>query len=156
MVYLILQIVGFLIAAAAIGFAVGWLCRSLTAKRRDETSLMQAHGAQSELEGKREQLEARLAEAGGERKALEEQLAQAREAAEVQSSNRRQLEREHRATMVKLEAREREVARLNSELEVARRDNRPSVATSTALSTPAQPASLEPEERLVAGPRSQG
>ncbi len=115
MTYLIVQILWFLVAAAAIGFAVGWLCRSLAILRQRENAAMQSRAAQGELEGQRERLEARLAEAGSARKALEEEIARAREAAEANAKSLRKLEREHSSTLIRLEAREREVARLQAE-----------------------------------------
>jgi len=115
-VYLVFQILWFLVAAAAIGFVVGWLCRSAAILRRRESAAMQARAAQGDFEGQREQLEARLAEATGARDALQEELAQARQAAEADAKARRKLEREHSSALVRLEAREREVARLSAEL----------------------------------------
>ena len=122
MVYLIFQILWFLVAAAAIGFAVGWLCRSAAILRRRESAAMQARTAQGELAGQREQLEARLAEAVSARNTLLEEVAQAREAAEADVKARRKLEREHSSALIRLEAREREVARLGAELEARRGD----------------------------------
>lgn len=122
MVYLIFQILWFLVAAAAIGFAVGWLCRSAAILRRRESAAMQARTAQGELAGQREQLEARLAEAVSARNTLQEEVAQAREAAEADAKARRKLEREHSSALIRLEAREREVARLGAELEARRGD----------------------------------
>ncbi|MGH6920326.1 MAG: hypothetical protein ACREJ0_21795, partial [Geminicoccaceae bacterium] len=95
MVYLILQILWFLVAAAAIGFVVGWLCRSAAILRRREMTAMQAQAAQGELEAQRERLEARLAEADSARTALQEEIAQARQTAEADAKARRKLEREH-------------------------------------------------------------
>jgi hypothetical protein len=118
--YLIFQILWFLVAAAAIGFVVGWLCRSLEILRRRERAAMQARAAQSDFEGQREQLEARLAEAVNARDALQEELAKAREATDADAKARRKLEREHSSALIKLEAREREVARLGAELEARR------------------------------------
>ena len=77
-VYLILEILWFLVAAAAIGFAVGWLCRSAALLRRRESAAMQTRAAHGEFEGQREQLEARLAEAASARNTLQEEIAQAR------------------------------------------------------------------------------
>jgi chromosome segregation ATPase len=119
-VYLIFQILWFLVAAAAIGFVVGWLCRSAAILRRRELAAMQARAAQGDFEGQREQLEARLAEATSARDALQEELAQARQAAEADAKARRKLEREHSSALIRLEAREREVARLNAELGAGR------------------------------------
>lgn len=134
MVYLILEILGFLVAAAAIGFAVGWLCRSATLLRRRESAAMQQRASQGEFEGQREQLEARLAEAASARSALQEELAQVREAAEADARARRKLEREHSSALIRLEAREREAARLGAELEASRREtgNPPPLASQTA------------------------
>ena len=122
MVYLIFQILWFLVAAAAIGFVVGWLCRSAAILRRRELAAMQARAAQGDFEGQREQLEARLAEATSARDALQEELAQARQAAEADAKARRKLEREHSSALIRLEAREREMARLDAELEATRRE----------------------------------
>jgi flagellar biosynthesis/type III secretory pathway M-ring protein FliF/YscJ len=116
-VYLTFQILWFLVAAAVIGFVVGWLCRSLAILRRREMAAMQARAAQGELEGQREQLETRLAEATSAREVLQEEIAQARQAAKADAKTRRKLEREHSSALIKLEAREREVARLGAELE---------------------------------------
>ena len=134
MIYLILQILSFLVAAAAIGFAVGWLCRSAATSHRHETEAMQTRAARAELEGQREQLEARLAEATSARQALQEEIAQARQAAEADAKARRKLEREHSSALVRLEAREREVARLTAELETSRGEApaAPSVASPAA------------------------
>jgi flagellar biosynthesis/type III secretory pathway M-ring protein FliF/YscJ len=118
--YLIFQILWFMVAAAALGFVVGWLCRSLAILRRRESAAMQARAAQGEFEGQREQLEARLAEAVSARDALQEEFAKAREAAEADAKTRRKLEREHSSALIRLEAREREVARLGVELEAGR------------------------------------
>jgi Skp family chaperone for outer membrane proteins len=115
--HLVFQILWFLVAAAAIGFVVGWLCCSLEILRRRESAAMQARAAQGEFEGQREQLEARLTEAVNAKDALQEDLAKAREAAEADAKARRKLEREHSSALIKLEAREREVARLGAELE---------------------------------------
>src|SRR5918996_5719372 len=117
MIYLTVQILWFLVAAAAIGFVVGWLCRSAAILRGRESAAMQARAAQGDLEGQREQLEARLAEATSARTALQEELAQARQTAEADAKARRKLEREHSSALLRLEAREREVARLSAELE---------------------------------------
>ena len=75
MVYLILEILGFLIAAAAIGCAVGWLCRSIAIARRGELAAMRARAAEGDFAGQREQLEARLSEAAGAGKVLQEEVA---------------------------------------------------------------------------------
>lgn len=115
MAYLIFQILWFLLAAAAIGVAVGWLCGSLASQRRRETAAMQTRAAQGELEGQREQLAARLAETSDANQALQEEIAQLRQAAEADGKARRKLEREHGSALLKLEAREREVARLSAE-----------------------------------------
>lgn len=120
MAYLIFQILWFLVAAAAIGFVVGWLCHSAAILRRRESAALQTGAARGELEGQREQLEARLAEATSARKALQEEIAQARQTAEADAKARRKLEREHSSALIRLEAREREVARLGAELEAAR------------------------------------
>jgi flagellar biosynthesis/type III secretory pathway M-ring protein FliF/YscJ len=114
--YVVFQILWFLVAAAAIGFVVGWLCRSAAILRRRESAAMEARAAQGDFEGQREQLEARLAEATSARTALQEELAQARQSAEADAKARRKLEREHSSTLLRLEAREREVARLGAEL----------------------------------------
>ena len=108
MVYLALEILWFLLAAAAIGFAVGWLCRSAAIARRRDGFAMQARAAQGELEGQRERLEARLAEAAGANKALQDEVARLRQAADADAKTRRKLEREHNAARIRLEARERE------------------------------------------------
>ena len=115
MVYLIVEILWFLCAAAAIGFVVGWLCRSAAMARRRETAALQQRSAQSDLEARREQLEARLAETANANEALQEEIAQLRQTAEADAKARRKLEREQSATLVKLEAREREMARLAAE-----------------------------------------
>jgi hypothetical protein len=119
-VYLIVQILGFLLAAAAIGFAMGWLCHGGALRLRRETAVLQARTTQGELEGERDRLEARLCEAAGAGKALQDEVAQLRQAAEADAKARRKLEREHASTLVKLEAREREVARLTAELQTGR------------------------------------
>jgi hypothetical protein len=122
-VYLILQILWFLVAAAAIGFAVGWLCRSAALLRRRESAAMQARAAQGDFEGQRLQLEARLADAASAGNALQEEIAKARQAAEDDAKARRKLEREHSSALIRLEARERELARLGAELEARRGEN---------------------------------
>jgi hypothetical protein len=124
-VYLISQILWFLVAAAAIGFVAGWLCRSAAILRRRESAAMQTRATQGELEGQRQQLEARLAEATSARNAVQEEVAQAREAAEADAKARRKLEREHSSALIRLEAREREVARLGAELEAGRGESHP-------------------------------
>jgi flagellar biosynthesis/type III secretory pathway M-ring protein FliF/YscJ len=113
--YVVFQILWFLVAAAAIGFVVGWLCRSAAILRRRESAAMEARAAQGDFEGQREQLEARLAEATSARTALQEELAQVRQTAEADAKARRKLEREHSSALLRLEAREREVARLGAE-----------------------------------------
>jgi flagellar biosynthesis/type III secretory pathway M-ring protein FliF/YscJ len=113
--YVVFQILWFLVAAAAIGFVVGWLCRSAAILHRRESAAMEARAAQGDFEGQREQLEARLAEATSARTALQEELAQVRQTAEADAKARRKLEREHSSTLLSLEAREREVARLGAE-----------------------------------------
>jgi uncharacterized membrane-anchored protein YhcB (DUF1043 family) len=118
--YLVLQILWFLVAAAAIGFVVGWLCRRLAMERRRETAAIQARAAQSELEEQYQRLEARLAEASSANTALQEEIAQLRQAAEADAKARRKLEREHSSALIRLEARERELARLGAELEARR------------------------------------
>jgi Skp family chaperone for outer membrane proteins len=138
-VYLILQILWFLVAAAAIGFAVGWLCRSAAILRRRETVAMQTRAVQGELEEQRQQLEARLAEVVGARQALQEEIAQLRQAADTDAKARRKLEREHSAALVSLEARERELARLGAELEAGRGE----IATPPSVPSHVVPASLE-------------
>jgi uncharacterized membrane-anchored protein YhcB (DUF1043 family) len=134
-VYLIVQILWFLLAAAAIGFAVGWLCRSAAIRLRRETVAMQARATQGELEGQRGQLEARLAEAASAREALQEEVAQLRQAAEADAKARRKLEGEHASMLIRLEAREREVARLGGELAAGRGDP----ATPPVMESPAVP-----------------
>ena len=136
MVYLIFQILWFLVAAAAIGFVVGWLCRSAAILRQRESAAMQARTAQGELEGQREQLEARLAEAVSARKALQEEMEQARQAAEADAKARRKLEREHSSALIRLEAREREVARLTAELEAGRGEIAPPETAEDAAGKP--------------------
>jgi Skp family chaperone for outer membrane proteins len=144
--YLIFQILWFLVAAAAIGFVVGWLCRSLALLRRHESAAMQARAAESEFEGQREQLEARLAEAVSARDALQEELAKAREATEADAKARRKLEREHSSALIKLQAREREVARLGAELEAGRdRAAEPQPLASPIAAAPLEIAQDEPE-----------
>jgi chromosome segregation ATPase len=144
--HLILQILWFLVAAAAIGFVVGWLCRSLEILRRRESAAMQARAAQGEFEGQREQLEARLADAINAREALQEELAKAREAAEADAKARRKLEREHSSALIRLEAREREVARLGAELEAGRdRATEPQPLASPIAAAPLEIAQDETE-----------
>lgn len=139
MLYLAFQILWFLVAAAAIGFAVGWLSRRLATERRREIAALQAHGAQEELAEQCQRLEARLAEATGARDALQEEVAQLRQTAEVDAKARRKLEREHSSALIKLEAREREVARLTAELGAA---GAPQAAPRLAPVDPAAPAEL--------------
>jgi hypothetical protein len=117
LVYLILQILWFLVVAAVIGFAVGWLCRSLAIARQRETSAIRARAAEGEAAGLREQFEQRLAEADSARKALQEELAQARKASEADALRLRKLEREQGSMAIKLEARERELARSRADPE---------------------------------------
>jgi hypothetical protein len=144
--HLIFQILWFLVAAAAIGFVVGWLCRSLEILRRRESAAMQARAAQGEFEGQREQLEARLADAINAREALQEELAKAREAAEADAKARRKLEREHSSALIRLEAREREVARLGAELEAGRdRATEPQPLASPIAAAPLEIAQDETE-----------
>ena len=146
MVYLILQILWFLVAAVAIGFMVGWLCRSAVILRRRETAAMQARATQGDLEGQREQLEAQLAEAASARQALQEEVDLARQTAEADAKARRKLEREHGSALIRLEAREREVARLGAELEAKRGE----IAAPPGVAAPAAP--LETAERAPAKP----
>ena len=143
MVYLILEILWFLVAAAAIGFAVGWLCRSAALLRRRESAAMQTRAAHGDFEGQREQLEAQLAEAASARNTLQEEIAQARAAAEADARSRRKLEREHSSALIRLEAREREVARLGAELEARRGEHH---APPQALASRVVPAPLEASE----------
>lgn len=117
MVYLILQILWFLVVAAVIGFGVGWLCRSLAIRRQAEAAGMRSRAAQGELEGERQRLEQQLAEATSARKALQEELAQARQAADADAGRLRKLERDHASMSIKLEARDRELARLRADPE---------------------------------------
>ena len=146
MVYLILQILWFLVAAAAIGFAVGWLCRSAALLRRRENAAMQTRSAQGEFEGQRLQLEAQLAEAASAGNALQAELAQARETAEADAKSRRKLEREHSSALIRLEARERELARLAAELEARRGENQepPQTTASRVLPAPLEIGEDEP------------
>ena len=154
MLYLILQILWFLVAAAAIGFAVGWLCRSAALLRRREAAAMQTRASQGDFEGQREQLEARLAEATGARDTLQEELAQARAAAETDARSRRKLEREHSSALIRLEAREREVARLGAELEAGRGESHPppQALAPRVPSAPLEAAEDEPDTPPPAGP----
>jgi hypothetical protein len=157
-VYLIFQILWFLVAAAAIGFVVGWLCRSTAISRRRELAAMQARTAQGEFEGRREQLEAQLAEAVSARKALQEEIAQARQAAEADAKARRKLEREHSSALIRLEAREREVARLGAELGARRGDIAapPQTAASRVVPTPLEVGEGEPDTPPpLAGPQDE-
>jgi flagellar biosynthesis/type III secretory pathway M-ring protein FliF/YscJ len=139
--YVVFQILWFLVAAAAIGLVVGWLCRSAVLLRRREGAAMHARAAQGDLEGQREQLEARLAEATSARTALQEELAQARQTAEADAKARRKLEREHSSTLLRLEAREREVARLGAELGAKRsQSDEPQPLASQIAATPLETA----------------
>jgi len=140
--YLALQILWFLIAAAAIGFAVGWLCRRLAMERRRETGAMQARAAQGEFEEQRQRLEARLADATSAKEALQEEIAKLRQAAEADAKARRKLEREHSSALIKLEAREREVARLSAELGAGAAAAPQPVASRLAPLDPAAPEEL--------------
>jgi hypothetical protein len=145
-VYLVFQILWFLVAAAAIGFMVGWLCRSAAILRRREIAAMQARTAQGDFEGQREQLEARLAEAVSARNTLQEEMDQARQAAEADAKARRKLEREHSSALIRLEAREREVARLGAELDASRRDlAAPPAVASRIVSAPLEVGEDEPD-----------
>jgi uncharacterized membrane-anchored protein YhcB (DUF1043 family) len=144
--YLIFQILWFLVAAAAIGFVVGWLCRGLAILRWRESAAMQARAAQGEFEGQREQLEGQLAEAVSARDTLQEELAKAREATEADAKARRKLEREHSSALIRLEAREREVARLGAELKAGRdRAAEPQPLASPIAAAPLEIAQDEPE-----------
>jgi hypothetical protein len=148
--YLIFQILWFLVAAAAIGFVVGWLCRSLAILRRRKSAAMQARAAQGEFDGQREQLEARLAEAVSTKDALQEEIAKAREAAEADAKARRKLEREHSSALIKLEAREREVARLGAELEA--RGGELATAQTLAAQITAAPLEIAEDQAEAAAP----
>jgi hypothetical protein len=157
-IYLILQILSFLVAAAAIGFVVGWLCRSAVTSHRHETEAMQTRAARGELEGQREQLEARLAEATSARQALQEEIAQARQVAEADAKARRKLEREHSAALIRLEAREREVARLGAELEAGRGETHapPQTVASRVVPAPLEVGEDEPDKPPpLAGPQGE-
>jgi predicted flap endonuclease-1-like 5' DNA nuclease len=125
--YLIFEILWFLVAAAGLGLAVGWLCRSLTAPRRPEART-RVRGGQ---ELPREQLEERLAEALAGGKALQDELDQAR-----------QREQEQRS---KLEAREAEVARLSADL-AARRAQFAMPLPPDTVTSPLTPGPLEVTE----------
>jgi len=117
LVYLIVEILGLLIAAAALGVVVGWLCRSLTAPRPPRSSADRTRAGQREQEAQQhriEELEARLAEAVDGTKALQEELAQARKDTDAATRDLRTLEQEQRT---KLEERDAEAARLRAALE---------------------------------------
>ncbi|MGH6915519.1 MAG: hypothetical protein ACREH3_17665, partial [Geminicoccales bacterium] len=114
--YLILQILWFLIAAALIGFVVGWLCRTLASERQREVSASQSGRRLDDVEAERHRLQTQLTEAATARKAVQEELAQAHQAAEAGAKGMRKLERDHASAQIKLEARERELARLGAEL----------------------------------------
>jgi hypothetical protein len=155
-VYLILQILWFLVAAAAIGFVVGWLCRSAAISRRRETAALQARAAHGEFEGQREQLEARLAEAASAGTALQEEIAQARQTAEADAKTRRKLEREHSSALIRLEAREREVARLSAELEARRGENdAPQTVASRVVPAPLEVGEDEPDAPPLVAPQGE-
>lgn len=139
MAYLILEILGFLIAAALLGGVVGWLCRSLAEPRRPASAASRTRAGQREQEEHRKQLEAleaRLAEALEGRRAAE---------AEGDAAALRRLEQEHAAARGKLEAREREIARLNAELE-ARRGQIAMPLPPHTVSSPLTPGSLDVPE----------
>jgi hypothetical protein len=114
---------------------------------------MQARAAQSELEGQRERLEARLAEADSAKEALQEEVARAREAAEADARTRRKLEREHSSALIKLEAREREVARLGAELEARRGENHaPQTVAARIVPAPLEVGEDDPDAPLAGSP----
>ncbi len=154
MAYLIFQILWFLLTAAAIGVAVGWACGSLASQRRRETAAMQTRAQEGELEGQRQQLEARLAETSGANQALQEEVAQLRQVAEADARARRKLEREHGSALIQLEAREREVARLSAELGARRGET---LAPHTPASPVTAPLGIAADEAMQSPPaRPQG
>jgi septal ring factor EnvC (AmiA/AmiB activator) len=120
-IYLILQILWFLAAAAVLGFAIGWLARGLMIERRREDAASRSARRLDEIETQRDQLQAQLAEANSARQALQESIDEARRAAGTNAESLRKLERDNTSARLKLDARERELARLSAELE-ARRD----------------------------------
>jgi predicted flap endonuclease-1-like 5' DNA nuclease len=145
LVYLIFEILWFLVAAAGLGVVVGWLCRSLAAPRRPRVVASRTRADHREEEARREQvdqLEARLAEAADGSKALQQELAQARQVVEAESLAARQ--REHELGS-RLEAREAEVARLSAELETRRAQTAMPLPPHT-VSSPLTPGPLEVDE----------
>lgn len=94
MLYLIFEILGFLIAAALLGVAVGWLCRGLVSPRQSRTRA--DHRDQEARRRQIEQLETQLAEAREHARGLEEELNQARSPAKTAASDLRKPEDEHR------------------------------------------------------------
>ncbi len=150
MVYLIFEILWFLVAAAGLGVVVGWLCRSLAAPRRPRVVASRARAGHREEQAReqRDRLEARLAEAADGSKALQEELAQARQAAEAESLTALQREQELGS---RLEAREAEVARLSAELEARRAQTAMPLPPHT-VSSPLTPGPLEVAEPEAGSP----
>jgi hypothetical protein len=119
-IYLILQILWFLAAAAALGFVIGWLARSLVIERRREDAASRSARRLDEIETQRDRLQAQLAEVTSAKEALEASVAEARQAAGASAESLRKLERDNTSARLKLEARDRDLARLGAELEIRR------------------------------------
>jgi septal ring factor EnvC (AmiA/AmiB activator) len=134
--YLILQILWFLAAAAALGFALGWLARSLAIERRREDAASRSARRLDEIETQRDRLQAQLAELSSAKEALEASVAEARQAARASAESLRKLERDNTSARLKLDARDRDLARLSAELEV-RRDATAAPLPAHEVSSPA-------------------
>jgi septal ring factor EnvC (AmiA/AmiB activator) len=144
--YLILQILWFLALAAALGFAIGWLARSLVLERRREVAASRSARQLDEIETQRDRLQAQLAEATAAREALEASIAEARQAAGASAESLRKLERDNTSARLKLDARERDLARLSAALETRRSET---AAPLAAQPVPA-PGLSEPSEVAAA------
>jgi chromosome segregation ATPase len=147
-IYLILQILWFLGAAAALGFVIGWLGRGVAIERRREDAASRSARRLDEIETQRDQLQAQLAEANSARQALQESVDEARQAAGASAESLRRLERDNTSARLKLDARERELARLKAQLD-ARRDESPAQPQLTPA--PLEIAKNEPDAPRLAG-----
>ncbi len=149
---LVLQIVVFLIVAAALGFAVGWVMRGARLQEEHDSSIQQWRARLNSVEGERDQLRGQLALAGEGKAASERAQREAEQRAATGDP-----ELKARATRLERELEEAQSSRATQRAEIERLQARiaelqagaaapPAAAVPTAPESVAPPAAGAPEE----------
>jgi len=141
---LFLQIVVFLIVAAALGFAVGWLVRGAKFQSESDRLAGDWQARLGRVEGERDRLQAELAAARDDGVALERAQGEAEQRATAGDP-----EVEARATRLERELEQARAADARQRAEIERLEARTAELQASAAKAPAAPT---PAARVVAAP----